>query len=122
MISTFSYLNATNKTNNTMPRLVICLGILLIGLTLMAQQPLSHPKKMYVSPEGKLYVQRDLPVYLWLSTSPSENSEKTGCGARLQKPIQIQCILMQMGIIPFVPFSCGYRYQKGYLANEGYVF
>ncbi len=68
-----------------MPRLVICLGILLIGLTLMAQQPLSHPKKMYVSPEGKLYVQRDLPVYLWLSTSPSENSEKNRLWSEVTK-------------------------------------
>lgn len=40
----------------------------------LSQQKLIHEKKMYVSPEGKLYIQKDLPVYLRLSTSPDENA------------------------------------------------
>jgi hypothetical protein len=35
-----------------------------------------HKKKTYIAPDGKLYVQKDLPVYLWLSTSPADNSTK----------------------------------------------
>jgi len=31
---------------------------------------------MFVSPEGKLYIQKNLPVFLWLSTSPDKNSDK----------------------------------------------
>jgi hypothetical protein len=39
------------------------------------EQP-NHPKKTYISPDGKLYIQKDLPVYIWMSTSPGEESEK----------------------------------------------
>ncbi len=53
---------------------------------LTAQEPLKHEKKVYVSPEGKIFINKALPVYLRLSTSPdsaggsflleSETSEK----------------------------------------------
>jgi len=41
-----------------------------------SQEPLTHEKKTYVSPEGKTYVNKDLPLYMWFSTSPAENSKK----------------------------------------------
>lgn len=59
-----------------MPRLVICFIIISFGLSLAAQQPLTHTKRTYVSPEGKLYIQKDLPIYLWLSASDAESSKK----------------------------------------------
>ncbi len=37
---------------------------------IFAQQPLKHEKKVYKSDDGKLYVQKSLPVYLYLSTEP----------------------------------------------------
>ena len=60
-----------------MYRFVVC-SIFLIAVTLtsIAQKMPEHKKKTYVAPDGKFYVQKDLPVYLWLSVSPDENSEK----------------------------------------------
>lgn len=52
------------------------LTLITIPLFLAAQQKPAHEKKMYVSPEGKLYVQGELPLYLWLSTSPDESAKK----------------------------------------------
>jgi hypothetical protein len=48
----------------------------LICVCAMAQEPLQHEKRVYISPEGHMYIQKELPVYLWLSTSPKESSEK----------------------------------------------
>lgn len=44
--------------------------------SLFAQEQLQHPKKIYISPEGKMYANKDLPVYFWVSTSGNQNSEK----------------------------------------------
>jgi hypothetical protein len=49
---------------------------LLTCISAFSQEILNHPKKMYVSPDGKLYIQKGLPVFLWLSTSPDINSNK----------------------------------------------
>jgi hypothetical protein len=54
----------------------IFLFLLIIPLLVTAQQKPAIEKKMYVSPEGKLFINKDLPLYLWLSTSPGENSQK----------------------------------------------
>jgi hypothetical protein len=59
-----------------MLRHYILLVSLLTGISVFSQDILNHPKKMYVSPDGKLYIQKNLPIYLWLSTSPDKNSEK----------------------------------------------
>lgn len=40
-----------------------------------AQQPLNHPYKMYRSPDNKLYIQKSLPVYLFISTQPDAKSD-----------------------------------------------
>lgn len=47
-----------------------------LSLNLKAQEPLKHEKKFYRSPEGKLYVNKDLPLYFHISTSPNPDSEK----------------------------------------------
>jgi hypothetical protein len=50
--------------------------VLLIGyLGCFAQDPAKNNKSVYQS-EEKLYINKDLGVYLWLSTSPDPNSEK----------------------------------------------
>jgi hypothetical protein len=48
----------------------------LLSLSLLAQEPLQHLKKIYISPEGKMYVNKDLPMYFWVSTSGAENAQK----------------------------------------------
>jgi hypothetical protein len=42
--------------------------LLLVTGSMMAQQPLEHPNKIYKSPEGKLYVNRNAPIYLRIAT------------------------------------------------------
>ncbi|MFW5916167.1 MAG: OmpL47-type beta-barrel domain-containing protein, partial [Bacteroidota bacterium] len=54
--------------------LLTFLGLLLSGLV-EAQKPSEHEKRIYRSPEGKLYIQKEMPVYLRISTSPDEESE-----------------------------------------------
>lgn len=49
----------------------------LLCLSMYAQEQKKHEKRLYTAPDGKLYINRDLPVYVWLSTSPEENSKKT---------------------------------------------
>ncbi|MBU8892969.1 MAG: hypothetical protein KOO66_09330 [Bacteroidales bacterium] len=43
--------------------------------SIKAQEPLKHTKKMYKSPNGKLYINKDLPVYFRISSSSDENAE-----------------------------------------------
>jgi hypothetical protein len=49
-------------------------SILVSGI--YAQQKPDYEKKIFISPEGKLFVNKDLPLYLWLSTSPDEHAQK----------------------------------------------
>lgn len=48
----------------------------LIGINTFAQQKPTFEKTTYISPEGKLFVQKGLGLYVWLSTSEDENSQK----------------------------------------------
>ncbi|MCT4615270.1 MAG: hypothetical protein N4A49_10400 [Marinifilaceae bacterium] len=48
--------------------LLLCIGA-------MAQTKPEHKKKMYRSPEGKLYVNKHQPMYLFLGTDPSDKSK-----------------------------------------------
>ena len=59
-----------------MNRIINCLLAFVVLSGVYAQQPLTHKKKAYISPDGKLYFNRELGLYLWLSTSPDENSQK----------------------------------------------
>ncbi len=53
---------------------------------LQAQQKPSFEKKTFVSPEGKLFIQKDLGLYLWLSTSADESSKKYKLESRETAP------------------------------------
>lgn len=45
-----------------------------INLGITAQKQPQHDKKVYKSPEGKLFIQKELPVYVRLATSPGDNA------------------------------------------------
>jgi hypothetical protein len=45
------------------------------NLSSLAQESLHHEKRIYRSVEGKLFANKDLPLYLRISTSANENSE-----------------------------------------------
>jgi hypothetical protein len=49
-------------------------GFLMV-VTLSAQEKLQHIKKVFISPTGRLFIQKSLPVYLRISTSPDENAK-----------------------------------------------
>lgn len=57
-------------------RFSVCVFLGLLGLNLFPQQIPVHEKKTYVAPDGKFYIQKSLPIYLWVSTSAEEESEK----------------------------------------------
>lgn len=59
-----------------MNKFIPLLVALLIPISFYAQQKPEYEKTTYVSSEGKLYIQRDLGLYVWLSTSEDESSEK----------------------------------------------
>ena len=49
--------------------------LLFIGYaTGLAQKQPVHKHKMFLSPDGKLYINKGLPLYLRISTSPAENA------------------------------------------------
>lgn len=55
------------------------LFVILLSLVIkfsFAQEPLQHEKKFYVDENGRFYINKALPLYLWISTSPAENSDK----------------------------------------------
>ena len=47
---------------------------LFICFPILAQKQPAHKYKMFLSPDGKLYINKLLPLYLRISTSPSENA------------------------------------------------
>lgn len=53
----------------------ILLFILITTFVSQAQEPLQHKKKIYLSPDGKLYVNKSLPLYFRIATSSDENAE-----------------------------------------------
>jgi len=54
---------------------VLLVFILLLSGIVKGQEPLDHQRRMYQSPEGKLYIQKSMPVYLRISTSADEDAE-----------------------------------------------
>ena len=58
-----------------MNRFMVLLAGLLISSFVHGQDQLNHEKKIYVSPEGKTYINKSLPLYLRISTSPEENAK-----------------------------------------------
>lgn len=58
-----------------MNRRNLLVGLLLVfSVSMFAQTQLSHEKKVYVSPEGKIYFNKAMPVYFRVSTSPNEDA------------------------------------------------
>ena len=47
-----------------------------ITLSGFAQEQLSHPIKMFKSNDGKTYINKSQPMYLWLSNTPNEDDSK----------------------------------------------
>jgi len=59
-----------------MNKIVPIVLILLAGNILWGQQLPVHEKKVFLAPNGNIYIQKQLPVYLWLSVDPDKSSEK----------------------------------------------
>jgi hypothetical protein len=50
--------------------------VLIMGqISALCQEPLKHEKRIYVSPEGRMFIQRYLPIYIRMATSPDEGAE-----------------------------------------------
>ncbi len=56
-----------------LPLLFICLGGILSSVN--AQEAMQHPKKYYQAPDGKLYTNKQTPVYLYISSQPGGKGE-----------------------------------------------
>ena len=56
-------------------RILITLILLTFPFVGMTQEQLKHEKRIYSSSEGKVYIQKSLPVYLRIATSPDEDAE-----------------------------------------------
>lgn len=54
---------------------VTLLALLFVPQKIMAQEPLKHKKVIYKGADGKLYINKSLPLYLKISTSPDEEAE-----------------------------------------------
>ena len=53
----------------------LCFLLVLTQSTvLLSQEKITHEKRMYRSPEGKLYIQKSLPIYFRISNSPDESA------------------------------------------------
>ncbi|MFO8234528.1 MAG: hypothetical protein R6U04_03860 [Bacteroidales bacterium] len=55
--------------------LIISVLFLLSSLPAFSQEPLNHEKKIYKNSEGKLYINKDLPIYIRVATSPDSSAE-----------------------------------------------
>lgn len=59
-----------------MKKLIALFLLVLIGVVSSYAQPqIDHVKRTYIGSDGKLYINKALPVYLWLTTSPTDKSE-----------------------------------------------
>lgn len=56
--------------------LTIALPVFAGALTSYAQEQLKHEPCTYINEKGRFFVNKNLGVYLWLSTSPDENAPK----------------------------------------------
>ena len=56
--------------------IVASIVLLFLGFSLFSQDIPDYKKGFYKDSLGRLYVQKDLPIYVWLSTSPSDSSKK----------------------------------------------
>lgn len=60
-----------------MKKSTIILGMILLPAAMVCGQTIPQEKPgVYMNGEGKLFMNKQLPVYLWISTSPDENAER----------------------------------------------
>lgn len=52
--------------------LLVAAWVTFIMQVVCAQSPLNHEKKMYVSPQGAIFINKDLPIYFRVSTSADD--------------------------------------------------
>jgi hypothetical protein len=59
-----------------MKKLPFLMLVIVLGqISVLSQEPLKHEKRIYVSPEGRMYIQRYLPIYVRMAISPDEGAE-----------------------------------------------
>ncbi len=68
-------LKKTNQNNMNKRFFMLFSVVLMLFITLSAQEQMKHVKKVFVSPTGRIYVQKTLPVYLKISTSPDDEAK-----------------------------------------------
>ena len=65
-----------NNQNNMDKKVFMLFGaFFMVFVTLFAQEPVEHAKKVFISPAGRIYIQKSLPVYLRIATSPNEGAK-----------------------------------------------
>ncbi len=64
------------KYLHAMFRYLLVAGLIFSNLVSFAQSQLTHKKGTYIDSDGKLYVNKQLGLYVWLSTSPDEKAQK----------------------------------------------
>jgi len=55
--------------------LIVTLSLVFISSWIQSQEPLKHKKKMYRAEDGKLYANKDLPLYFRIATSDDADAE-----------------------------------------------
>lgn len=72
-------------------KIISIIALMLIIINVHAQQPQKHEKRTYIAPNGDLFVQKELPIYLRLATSPDENAKtillKSKISAKYSNPL-----------------------------------
>ena len=67
------------------------LVLMLAAYNSPGQEQQKHVKRTYIAPNGNLYIQKSLPIYLWLTTSPSATDNpiqlKSKVAARYSNPM-----------------------------------
>lgn len=58
-----------------MIRFIIFFLLMVFSLSVFSQERILHKKQMYKAEDGKLYIQKTLPVYLYISTSDADDAE-----------------------------------------------
>ena len=54
---------------------IVAFLLMIYTINSFTQDKIIHDKKIYISPEGRIYIQKELPVYLRIATSPDDNAE-----------------------------------------------
>jgi hypothetical protein len=79
-----------------MKKLAFLMLVLVLGqISVLSQEPLKHEKRIYVSPDGRMYIQRYLPIYVRMATSPDDSAEnyvlKSEVTDKYSNPMYLDC-------------------------------